>query len=267
MTTILQQRIPLFPAHVLEMRWDRHGEFRDELVRIVLDRRDTATKAYNRTNQGGWSSKRDLPRWPEEPVRELVKFLAQCGDTAVREWRENVDQPSTIPPWQMSAWANVSPANAGHHRLHEHSWENWHWSGAYYLDMAGIYDGEEDLGGGIEFEDHWMGVNLAETQNTGARRRHLVRPQEGTFVMFPSWLAHRVQKHGGSRPRISFGVNMQNPALEFSRPWEGQQPALWRVAPGLMGALAKRGWARDFRKGFTPEEALPVSAADGYLGG
>lgn len=227
-------QLNLFPAPLLVFCWDEAAYWRDEILDAVSKRR-RSDKGMQRTNVGGWHSRRDLPGWPEPGVQALVRWAAAQATHATANWRQNGVQPAPTR-WRMDGWANVNPAGGAFNRAHDHSILKWNWSGCYYLSTGGNGDGA--AGGAIVFEDRGAGLQTKSTADDARRSfRHV--PTEGELLIWPSWLPHRVESHSQGSDRVSIAMNFHSPWLEKSRYWTHRPGFLWRKFPALMRPLAR----------------------------
>ncbi|MCB2250324.1 2OG-Fe(II) oxygenase family protein [Pseudomonas chlororaphis] len=182
-----------------------------ELKAVVIRRMAEDRGGAQRSNDGGWQSANDFPEWGGEACDALVKFAKEFARqlTAVHSEQYGLIEPGF--EWTLNAWANVN--EAGHsNALHGHP--GAFWSGVYWVDAGGR---EEDpaVGGDIEFIDP-RGM-VASTYNPALRMRvedclaagfsSTCAASSGTFILFPSWLMHSVQRFAGNRPRISIAFN------------------------------------------------------------
>ncbi|WP_205300056.1 TIGR02466 family protein [Pantoea sp. Tr-811] len=177
----------------------------------VITQRMAVDPGTSHSNQGGWQSPADFSQWGGEPAQALLAFgLALANQlTAVYSAEHGLVEPTFT--WRHSAWANVNhPGDSNH--LHGHP--GAYWSGVYWVDDGGRQE-DPAVGGDLEFPDP-RGM-MPSVYSPDLRMRiegcltagysSSVAPATGTFVMFPSWLMHSVQRFNGTRPRISVAFN------------------------------------------------------------
>ncbi|MFJ4345593.1 TIGR02466 family protein [Pseudomonas sp. NPDC089401] len=163
------------------------------------------------SNEGGWQSATDFTEWGGEAAQRLLEFGRAFANqlTAVHSAEHGLIEPAFA--WRHTAWANVNfPGHANH--LHGHP--GAFWSGVYWVDDGGRQENPE-VGGDLEFPDP-RGM-MPSLYNPELRMRiegcltagysTTVAPATGTFIMFPSWLMHAVQRYNGTRPRVSIAFN------------------------------------------------------------
>ncbi|WP_156167375.1 putative 2OG-Fe(II) oxygenase [Aurantiacibacter marinus] len=104
---------------------------------------------------------------------------------------------------RMNAWAIIAPAGGC---------ETWHthdggWlSGVYYLAVpGGMSKGPDDPAGAIEFG--WT-ERLLDAATHASLPSHLVHPEPGMLLMFPSHIHHRTFPHMCSEDRICIAFDM-----------------------------------------------------------
>jgi hypothetical protein len=63
--------------------------------------------------------------------------------------------------------------------------------------------------GSIIFRDPRPGVVLSPYYGNGVSNCNMapIRPDAGTLLLFPNWLEHEVEAHGGTTPRMSIAMN------------------------------------------------------------
>jgi uncharacterized protein (TIGR02466 family) len=227
------RRLDLFPVQVFRWQWPEADARKAELVEAIRQRR-TSHPGVVKSNRLGWHSSPDLPAWPNEAIQELVRWSVRCTEATTLDLPGNAEA-APLPPWRVSAWANVNPPCGAHNISHTHAQRNWHWSACYYVDLAAIGSSPE-LGGALVLEDRGSGLECSATG--GGHRMHRITPVEGELIIFPAWLYHRVEEHYGSGDRITIAFNLHNRALERARLWEHRPRFWWRRWPNLMRRIA-----------------------------
>lgn len=181
-----------------------------ELLEVIAQRMQVDA-GTSHSNQGGWQSAPDFASWGGEPAQALMDFGRAFASqlTAVQSTAHGLIEPAF--EWQCKAWVNVNfPGDSNH--LHGHP--GAFWSGVYWVDDGGR-ELDPSVGGDLEFPDP-RGI-MPSVYKPELRMRiegcltagysTTVAPMTGTFLMFPSWLMHSVQRYCGSRPRVSVAFN------------------------------------------------------------
>lgn len=181
-----------------------------DLKAVILDRAGSHP-SDSRSNQGGWQSDIEMLRWGGQPAFKLAALiLHMCGRFTRDIGQTDPDKPRF--EWIAEMWGNICPPSVGHE---SHTHPGCLWSIVFYVD-DGLADGEdEELAGTIVLQDprnpmpvmYKPDLRMMEPDGSTYRSDHRLTPKVGRFVAFPSWLAHWVTPHRGSRDRISIAVN------------------------------------------------------------
>jgi uncharacterized protein (TIGR02466 family) len=177
-------------------------------LRETILARERAAPSVKASNLGGWQSTWDFATWGGRAGQSVLDAARRLADrlTCDRQGR-----PVSIP-WKMNAWANV---NRSGHANEFHTHPGAYWSASYYVDDGGIA-ADASLGGEFEIQDPrgvapamyapLLAFAMPGGQSAGASE--LIRPQEGTLILFPAWLSHGVRPYGGKAVRISIAMNL-----------------------------------------------------------
>lgn len=210
----------IFPIYLLKRKWEGVEELNKSLKELVLRRKDQS-KGLVISNQGGWHSEGDLVSWDGEAIASFKDMIIQC----TMEMLESVyglKNEKYREGWDIESWANVN-YKGNSNASHDHLRNNNQWSGVYYVQVGD--SAKSDSGGYTVFEDRFAWgrefLNTLPTYQNGTRRdqpREIsVKPDNGTMVMFPSSLAHRVNPYEGDNERITIAFNIKHPDFGFGR--------------------------------------------------
>lgn len=176
------------------------------LKEIIL-RKEGEDSGLDFSNVGGWHSGTDFADWGGPALRQVLDAARALAE---RVTCDRKGRPVKLD-WRTECWANVNRKGEANKR---HTHPGCLWSGTYYVD-TGMPDGAVDLGGQFEFLDPRgaaAAMAIAEhyvfPADSDADAEPLVRPREGKFVMFPSWMPHAVRSYMGESQRISIGFNL-----------------------------------------------------------
>jgi len=204
-TILSQARLTgFFPTPAFLCRLANPDSLNRELRDVILAREKTERGLVN-SNVGGWHSGRDLAKWGGDAVDAVLGTAKEIANKATRDRKGRPVRPA----WRIECWANV---NRWGHANKRHTHPGCYWSGAYYVDTGdGIGD---DFGGEFQFHDPRGGALL---DNAAARvaapgdAAPLIRPEPGSFVIFPSWMLHSVRPYQAGGTRISIAFNLALP--------------------------------------------------------
>lgn len=199
-----QQVFPLFPTHVWSLQLADHDELDRGLEAVIAG----IVKEEDFFAEGrAWQSGDDLHKRPE-----MAPF-ASAAETGAKLVLDNMG--CIYEGFYLTGcWANINRGGYTH-RAHVH--QNNYLSGVYYLRTpAGC--------GGIEFQDPRPQANvIAPRQRPTRVNQHPgnsieIRPQQGTLLIFPSWLQHLVTPGETNEARTSIAFNaMLKGAVGFDK--------------------------------------------------
>jgi len=134
---------------------------------------------------------------------EMIKgAVAEMQVHLKRDASDGPFSPSPPPgPCAIDLWVNIMHRQ-GHQRPHFHP-QGW-LSGCYYARVPERIETSGDAHEGwIEF-----GQPAYHLPHTKPPKLHLVKPEEGLIVLFPSYLFHRTIPFDSDEPRISFAFDL-----------------------------------------------------------
>ena len=183
-----------FPTIIYIKDLPNANELNPYLEKHILDW-SNQDKGVSKTNVNGWHSQTDMNQRKEyEP---LIQELFQMQNEIIEE--EHLD----IEPRLGNMWANINPPG-GYNQSHLHP--NSLFSGAYYVKA-------QPNSGRLSLMDPRPGVQQCmPNRKPGNLPRELWRetyydPIPGRFIMFPSWMWHKVEPNQSNDIRISVSFN------------------------------------------------------------
>lgn len=202
----------IFPTSVLISEVAAAAPFNQALVEWVRSLREQ-DPGVQRSNAGGWHSHKTLADAPQ-----AADFL-HLARTALSHWAMQsfaLAQPPSASEWQIELWANLNQRGHYNH-AHDHIRSGVIASAFYYVQCGG-----SDAGGRTVFLNQQSVPAFVELSAPWRDREFAITPQDGTLVIFPSWLGHRVEPYQGDGDRISLALNAGHPALAVKR--KGDRP-------------------------------------------
>ncbi|AXK39900.1 2OG-Fe(II) oxygenase family protein [Crenobacter cavernae] len=200
--------MPMFPSLVWKIQLESNlHEAIDADILLALDgmRQDGPELAPGQ----GWQSDQDLHRLKE--LRDLVACIDQAAKSILRFLRIGYDAFEIT-----GCWATVLPRGAAH-RAHSHP--NNFLSGVYYVRTHAGADT-------INFHDprNQTGIIRPPVVELTAENTDqvVVKVQDGTLLIFPSYLQHSVDANTSAGERISVSFNIM-----FSAFTENLSKPLW----------------------------------------
>jgi uncharacterized protein (TIGR02466 family) len=191
---------PLFASPLFRLRLDGARELNARLLPEIYALRDASSGA-KRSNHGGWHSESDFFQRTEPACSQLRARLLEAIGLTTRRVAPSFDPNSRA--LECEGWVNVNGQGA-FNTPHDHP--GWTWSGSYYVrapagDSAGT-------SGNIEFLD--VRTNARATTIDGANcfaSKVAFRPEEGSILIFPSYLRHWVYPNEQTEERVSIAFN------------------------------------------------------------
>ena len=188
------ERQLIFPTELWKTKLDIDN---DQLSDFILDL-EKNTKSNEISNIGGWQSKPDFIFLPElQDLRDKIsKILEEVSVTNAYK-----DDVSII---LNNGWANVNRYK-DYNTSHQHPLS--YWSGVYYVKVP-------EKSGNLYFMDPKISRTMiveypfVKNFNNPSQANHIsLKPEEGGFVLFPSYIEHLVRPNMSNKPRISIAVN------------------------------------------------------------
>ena len=158
-------------------------------------RQDDYTARY--LEQSFFASEHPAVGWLKDQVNQTVTaFLRQIG----------IERPLT---WKLPGWCNIN-RYGDHHAPHTHP--RSYLSGTYYVRVPPAPESVDDPAARpacISFYDPRTGANMVTVgAEPDARASHLVRPSDGTLLMWPSPVQHYVHPNLSQDQRITISFNV-----------------------------------------------------------
>lgn len=195
---------PLFASPLLAYVWPDAEALNAELREHVFAHA-AKSPGDSKTNVGGWHSEAGQLEFCGGAGRRLIRRMYEFADEATRRVLQEHGQQQPRPVrWTLHAWVNLNTAGS-FNRVHTHPGATW--SGTYYVD-AGDPPADAAEGTPIQFLDPCQGRANTFLPSL-VPSSHLIRPEAGLMILFPSYLPHAVLTHHGGRPRISIAFNLR----------------------------------------------------------
>jgi uncharacterized protein (TIGR02466 family) len=187
--------IPLFAFPLFVTIVGGAQQHKDALVKEILDL-ERKHPGIRRSNRNAWHSGEEFLASRSEGVA----FVLQNATNYARQALGRYYQGWATSELKMgSYWANVLRAGGFNAPHHHHP---THWSGAYYVQVPQVGNGQDDLSGMIEFLNPTPWNTLGGTAGNFG-----YGPKEGMVMLFPASLVHYVHPHASEQPRISIAFN------------------------------------------------------------
>ena len=199
----------LFSTRVAVIRVPNAADINPGLESAIFNR-ESSGRGVKRSNIGGWQSEDNLADWPEPEVAELVDSMRSGVMNMVSLETREVRFEATV---SIYAWANINRSGS-YNQVHTHAHN--HWSGVYYVVPGEFGESDVDWPGHLQLHDPRDRANMyMHPGSTTLGKPYRVKPEAGTMVLFPSWLAHSVNAFYSDTTRVSIAFNAQ--VLNFKK--------------------------------------------------
>jgi uncharacterized protein (TIGR02466 family) len=193
----------LFPMPLMKYLWADSEDLNNSLMQLILSK-EMEDSGILTTNVGGWHSKKNFQSWNSESVRILLNRMLLLG-TAMLEQVTDCTNPEMFADWTVQAWANIN--RFGHYNEFHHHIRNLNlWSGVYYV-ATGMEHVDIRSEARIVFQDQHRVIPRGRDE---FGEKVCVEPEPGLMLLFPSALAHSVERHQGNGDRITVAFNLKN---------------------------------------------------------
>jgi uncharacterized protein (TIGR02466 family) len=174
-------------------------EIKEECLKLRLV--DSGQKL---SNVNGWHSKADLFSQNGKTFPIVKQEIINSANSMIELLSGGNCVKNLI--WKGQGWINISTSN-DLNAPHDHP--GFQWSGVLYISIPEDIDGSD---GQIEFLDPRNSVyntagRISELQQYFASNIK-IKPNNGTIILFPSYLRHWVYPHKSIKERISIAFNL-----------------------------------------------------------
>lgn len=189
--------ITLYSTPIWKSEYPNFGEKKEDFLKILTDfRNKNQTIEPAKSNVFGYQSPPTL-HFVEE-LRLIFEYVCQMGFKAVDDL-DFVDCDIFL----TSAWLNVNDSRQCMNNEHVHSDT---FSGVFYLKAP---EGSGKLViQNPSMNRMWQGTTLVEQKNEVTAQSVKIEPEEGTIILFPSYLSHSVETNDHDDERISISFNI-----------------------------------------------------------
>ena len=191
---------PLFPSIVHQVQMDNYDDIRSEIISYIYKQKRKDPQGVSNSNWGGWQSSPIIHQSTNivsSTINSLLgKYLSKNAITSL-------DKEIIID----NMWININKkgsSNVPH--LHPAS----DWSGVMWIQVP-------SKSGKIWFDSphSFQGYNEINNYNERIKKEfstyldYYFTPKEGQFLLFPSYLYHRVKPNESREDRISVSFNIR----------------------------------------------------------
>ena len=189
-----------------DFSWDQHLQHKEALVQVcrrqrqLQDRSDTALTV----KRDLYESSFDFAQLPDPAVQAWAAWARDCLWQAVSHSNKQHWSPRDQIQIELhESWCHIT-TDGGYHDTHVHPMSSW--SLIYYLER-GDMDGAAKNGINRFFAPYENMYVDAGTSWTTHNTSIDIDADEGSLVVFPSWIRHNALTYRGQRERIIISAN------------------------------------------------------------
>jgi uncharacterized protein (TIGR02466 family) len=199
--------LPIFSTPIWSSVYPDFEEHKNSFLTCVRNFKTNNPKGENKSNIAGYQSPFTLQG--EEELRPLFQYVCEMAIQAVQDLNFI---PSNI--FLTHAWVNFNDSRECMNSEHVHGEV---FSGVFYLKVP-PNSGKLVLNNSA-MNRLWGGCSLIQEKNQFTGEQMKIEPEEGTIILFPSYLPHSVETNSHDDERISISFNlMVLPEGQFAPP-------------------------------------------------
>jgi uncharacterized protein (TIGR02466 family) len=198
------KRMDLFSSPIFIGKIELEKTQHRRLTEDCYDWKNT-TPSLAVSNVNGWHSPQTFFRQEYESFKLLTTEIIKFTEQATYKIAPSIAEKNLT--WQSQAWVNIN-SNIGFNAPHDHP--NFMWSGVYYVQIPQEITGKE---GNLEFLDPRSNIASVAGPLLEMKKYYAsnvaFKPDNGTIILFPSYLMHWVYPHFSETDRISVAFNLR----------------------------------------------------------
>ena len=191
----------LFPTVIHELKVDNFSSIKEDLVKFVYEEREKDPKGLNFSNMGGWQSE---PTYMYQSYQEYDNILFSTVSKTIKSYfSDNVMDKEII---FEGLWMNINK-KGDYNTAHDHP--NCHMAGAFWINSpegCGNFECQSPHSYNCGQEINVYTSDFREKTNSYGSYGFL--PIEGSIMLFPASLNHRVTPNQSDEDRISSSFNL-----------------------------------------------------------
>jgi Flp pilus assembly protein TadD len=182
--------------------WSSIEDFHAELIPVLRERHRFVAPPLDQSLRGGTQTPGGLAGDPHPVIRAFLEAINGPIEEYCRRLGNDPDHPlserNTGRTRLIGCWS-VLLQREGFHVNHVHS-EGWI-SSAYYVEVPPEVEDRDTQSGWIKFGEPRFAV-------PGATPGKSIQPEEGTLVLFPSYMWHGTTPIHGDEPRMTIAFDV-----------------------------------------------------------
>lgn len=188
--------LPIYSVPVWMSSLPDFEKQKETFLSCVRDFRKKNTQGTNKSNVAGYHSPETLQQ--EQQLRPIFEYACSMVMQAIEDL--NFVQSDVF---LTSAWVNFNDSRQCMNSQHTHGEV---FSGVFYLKVPPESGKLVLINPGMN--TLWSGCSLIKEKNQFTGESIKIEPEEGSFVLFPSYLPHSVETNNHDDERISISFNV-----------------------------------------------------------
>ncbi len=188
--------LPIYSVPVWMSSLPDFEKQKETFLSCVRDFRKKNTQGTNKSNVAGYHSPETLQQ--EQQLRPIFEYACSMVMQAIEDL--NFVQSDVF---LTSAWVNFNDSRQCMNSQHTHGEV---FSGVFYLKVPPESGKLVLINPGMN--TLWSGCSLIKEKNQFTGESIKIEPEEGSFLLFPSYLPHSVETNNHDDERISISFNV-----------------------------------------------------------
>lgn len=199
--------LPIFSIPVWMSVFPDFEKYKDSFITCVRNFKEKNPQGELKSNICGYQSPSSLQG--EEELRPLFQYVCEIAIYAVKDLNF-IDNNIFL----THAWVNFNDSRSCMNSEHIHGEVL---SGVFYLKVPS--ESGKFVLSNPGLNRLWAGCSLINEKNQFTAERMRIEPEEGSIILFPSYLPHSVETNNHDDERISISFNlMVLPEGQFAMP-------------------------------------------------
>lgn len=183
---IQREVLSLFPTNINIFKTNLDTK---KILKLIKEFKSKNPESANKSNIGGWHSTGNIML--DSAFHEVAEVQNKCIQAVLERYKP-------VNFFVNGCWININKGG-DYNTSHLHPGSNL--SACLYVKVPS---------GAIIFEDPRQYVEMELGRYESCEDNYLayqILPEEGDFIVFPSWLKHSVSKSGSQKERVTIATN------------------------------------------------------------
>ena len=188
----------LFPTVIHELKVDNFGLIKKGLVEFVYEEREKDSKGLKFSNQGGWQSDFEYCRFDNILLSTVTKALNSYFENDVLDMSKKITY--------NGLWMNI---NGKDNFNSSHNHPGCHLAGVFWIQSPkGCGNLELQSPHSFTMFQEMSRYTESFQKKSSAYPVYMFPPTEGTILLFPASIMHKVESNQSDEDRISVAFNL-----------------------------------------------------------